>query len=166
MTAKRLVYICDWLAAGLWCCGAIRRCFSRGNGQVKGWAVTLVGLTSGPSGRDAAGCRWAMARLRFSASIVALTRSKSSCAASMDHGVERALAQRSLQSDVAGGFGAVYRQSAADVAFHCAAQSSASGSKLIYRITDFHPECLIAERGRTALFFAYCCVSPGSGDAG
>ena len=37
--------------------------------------------------------------------------------------------------------------------------------QLIYRITDFHPECLIAERGRSGLLWACRLVSHISGDA-
>ena len=38
--------------------------------------------------------------------------------------------------------------------------------QLIYRITDFHPECLIAERGRAGSFSACCCGLPSSGGGG
>ena len=36
---------------------------------------------------------------------------------------------------------------------------------LIYRITDFYPECLIAERGRPVLFLIYCFASRSFGGA-
>ena len=59
MMTKRLVYICDWLPPDFGAVGQYAVLFAR-QWASEGWAVTLVGLTSGPSqptGRGASG-RW------------------------------------------------------------------------------------------------------------
>ena len=50
---KRLVYICDWLPPDFGAVGQYAVLFAR-QWASEGWAVTLVGLTSGPSNRQAA----------------------------------------------------------------------------------------------------------------
>jgi hypothetical protein len=50
---KRLVYICDWLPPDFGAVGQYAVLFAREWAR-EGWAVTLVGLTSGPSNRQAA----------------------------------------------------------------------------------------------------------------
>src|SRR5262249_14655803 len=49
---KRLVYICDWLPPDFGAVGQYAVLFAR-QWANEGWAVTLVGLTSGPSRREA-----------------------------------------------------------------------------------------------------------------
>ena len=53
MMTKRLVYICDWLPPDFGAVGQYAVLFAR-QWASEGWAVTLVGLTSGPSSRQAA----------------------------------------------------------------------------------------------------------------
>ena len=53
MMTKRLVYICDWLPPDFGAVGQYAVLFAR-QWASEGWAVTLVGLTSGPSNRQAA----------------------------------------------------------------------------------------------------------------
>src|SRR6266536_3174838 len=50
---KRLVYICDWLPPDFGAVGQYAVHFAR-QWANDGWAVTLVGLTSGHSGRGSA----------------------------------------------------------------------------------------------------------------
>src|SRR5438093_173626 len=53
MTKKRLVYICDWLPPDFGAVGQYAMFFAR-EWASDGWAVTLVGLTSGGARREAA----------------------------------------------------------------------------------------------------------------
>src|SRR5947208_2499837 len=50
---KRLVYICDWLPPDFGAVGQYAELGAR-EWASEGWTVTLVGLTSGPSSREAA----------------------------------------------------------------------------------------------------------------
>src|SRR5262245_42214929 len=50
---KRLVYICDWLPPNFGAVGQYAMLDARDR-ATEGWAVTLVGLTSGPSNRQTA----------------------------------------------------------------------------------------------------------------
>jgi hypothetical protein len=50
--SKRLVYICDWLPPDFGAVGQYAVLFAR-QWASEGWAVTLVGLTRGPSSREA-----------------------------------------------------------------------------------------------------------------
>src|SRR5438309_2698760 len=52
MTTKRLVYICDWLPPDFGAVGQYAVLFVR-QWASEGWAVTLVGLTSASSSRQA-----------------------------------------------------------------------------------------------------------------
>src|SRR5262245_23958714 len=51
---KRLVYICDWLPPAFGAVGQYAMLFAR-EWAHEGWAVTLVGLTSGKSNREPPG---------------------------------------------------------------------------------------------------------------
>ena len=50
---KRLVYICDWLPPDFGAVGQYAMMGAR-DWATEGWAVTLVGLTSGPSSQPPA----------------------------------------------------------------------------------------------------------------
>ena len=49
--SRRLVYICDWLPPDFGAVGQYAVLFAR-QWASEGWAVTLVGLTSGQSNRE------------------------------------------------------------------------------------------------------------------
>src|SRR5215831_17872464 len=53
VSKKRLVYICDWLPPDFGAVGQYALLFAREWAKI-GWAVTLVGLTTGESRRDPA----------------------------------------------------------------------------------------------------------------
>ena len=124
MMTKRLVYICDWLPPDFGAVGQYAVLFAR-QWASEGWAVTLVGLTSGPSNRQAAEPvgdgslevlrihRHTYKKQKFVARLVWTVVSNV------------LLLARSFQGHAAGGCGSLYRQSAADAAFHRATQSPA-----------------------------------------
>ena len=142
---KRLVYICDWLPPDFGAVGQYAVAFSR-QWASSGWAVTLVGLSSQHSSREAVEPigvgsleifrihRPTYKKQRFVARLIWTV-------------VSNLLLLR-------GCFGAMRR---ADVILFTgspplilhfiAPLNLLLRKKLIYRITDFHPECLIAERG-------------------
>jgi hypothetical protein len=147
MTAKRLVYICDWVPPDFGAVGQYGMLAAHEWAR-KGWAVTLVGLTTGQSGRQAAESVG-----QGSVEIVRVHR--------------RAYQKQKFVSRVVWTiFSNILLLS---VAFRTMRRADAvlfTGSpplmlhfimplnlllrkRLVYRITDFHPECLIAERGRS-----------------
>ena len=124
MTTKRLVYICDWLPPDFGAVGQYAVLFAR-QWASEGWAVTLVGLTSGPSSRQAAEPvgdgslevirihRRTYKKQKFVARLVWTVVSNV------------LLLGAAFQRHAAGGCGSLYRQPAADAAFHRATQSLA-----------------------------------------
>src|ERR1700730_325008 len=143
---KRLVYICDWLPPDFGAVGQYAVLFAR-QWASEGWAVTLVGLTSGPSNRDA--------RLQVgdgSLEVLRIHRRAYEKKKFMRRLVWTAVSNVLL-------LGAAFKAMwlADSVLFtgspplmvhFIAPLNVLLRKKLIYRITDFHPECLIAERGR------------------
>ena len=131
---KRLVYICDWLPPDFGAVGQYAVLFAR-QWASEGWAVTLVGLTSGPSNRQAAEPvgdgslevlrvhRRTYKKQKFVARLVWTVVSNV------------LLLGAAFTSDATGGCRALYRQSAADGAFHRTTQSPAaeSGSSIALR---------------------------------
>jgi hypothetical protein len=142
----RLVYICDWLppdfgAVGQY--GMLAACeWAR-----KGWAVTLVGLTSGQSSRQAAETvglgsvevvrahRRTYQKQKFMSRVVWTILSNI---------LLLSVAFRAMRKA-----DAVLFTGSPPLMLHFIAPLNVLLRKhLIYRITDFHPECLIAEGGR------------------
>ena len=147
--SKRLVYICDWLPPDFGAVGQYAVLDAR-EWASDGWAVTLVGLTSGQSSRQAAE-PVGEGSLKSSESIGAATRNRSSC-----HGWSGRLCSNVLLLGAA--FRAMRRADAVlftgspPLMLHFIAPLNVLLRKrLIYRIMDFHPECLIAERGSSGL---------------
>lgn len=148
--SKRLVSICDWLPPDF---GAVGQYAVLGARQwaSEGWQVTLVGLTSGPSSRTEA-----EAVGEGSLEIVRVHRR-----AYDKHRFASRLAWTILSNVLLLGaaFGAMRRAQAVlftgspPLMLHFIAPlNMLLRKRLIYRIMDFHPECLIAERGRSGLF--------------
>jgi hypothetical protein len=143
---KRLVYICDWLPSDFGAVGQYAVLFAR-QWASEGWAVTLVGLTSGPSGRDA--------RLQVgdgSLEVLRIHRRAYEKKKFMRRLVWTAVSNVLL---LGAAFKAMWRADSVlftgspPLMVHFIAPLNVLlRKKLIYRITDFHPECLIAERGR------------------
>jgi hypothetical protein len=149
MKAKRLVYICDWLPPDFGAVGQYAVLFAR-QWASEGWAVTLVGLTSGPSNQQAAEPvgdgslevlrihRHTYKKQKFVARLVWTVVSN----ILLLSGAFRAM----RRSD------AILFTGSPPLMVHFIAPLNLLLRKhLMYRITDFHPECLIAERGNRGL---------------
>jgi hypothetical protein len=147
MMAKRLVYICDWLPPDFGAVGQYGMLFAREWAR-KGWAVTLVGLTSGQSGRQAADPvgqgsvevvrvhRRVYQKQKFVSRIVWTIFSNI---------LLLSVAFRAMRKADA----VLFTGSPPLMLHFIAPLNLLLRKRLIYRITDFHPECLIAERGRS-----------------
>jgi hypothetical protein len=149
MKAKRLVYICDWLPPDFGAVGQYAVLFAR-QWASEGWAVTLVGLTSGPSDRQAAEPvgDGSLEVLR----IHRHTYKKQKFVARLVWTVVSNLLLLSAAFRAMWQADAVLFTGSPPLMLHFIAPLNLLIRKhLIYRITDFHPECLIAERGRSGL---------------
>ena len=143
---KRLVYICDWLPPDFGAVGQYAMLSAR-EWAMSGWAVTLVGLTSGESRREAAAPIG-----EGTLEVIRIRRPTYE---------KQRLAERLVWTIVSNlllvkaAFGSMRRADAVlftgspPLMLHFIAPLNLiTRKKLIYRITDFHPECLIAERGQ------------------
>src|SRR6516165_8527497 len=147
MKAKRLVYICDWLPPDFGAVGQYAVLFAR-QWASEGWAVTLVGLTSGPSNRQAVEPvgdgslevlrihRHTYKKQKFVARLVWTVVSNILLLSAAFRAMRRADA-------------VLFTGSPPLMLHFIAPLNLLLRKRLIYRITDFHPECLIAERGRS-----------------
>jgi hypothetical protein len=149
---KRLVYICDWLPPDFGAVGQYAVLFAR-QWASEGWEVTLVGLTSGKSNRQAAEPvgdgslevfrihRHSYKKQKFVTRLVWTVVSNVLLLAAAFKAMRRA--------------DAVFFTGSPPLMLHFIAPLNVLLRKqLIYRITDFHPECLIAERGRSGLILS------------
>jgi hypothetical protein len=142
---KRLVYVCDWLPPDFGAVGQYAVLFAR-QWASEGWDVTLVGLTSGATARqdaEAVGCgsleilrihRRTYQKQRFVARLAWTVVSNLTLLG--------AAFRPMRQAD-----GVLFTGSPPLMVHFIAPLNLLLRKKLIYRITDFHPECLIAERG-------------------
>jgi Glycosyl transferase 4-like domain len=142
---RRLVYICDWLPPDFGAVGQYAMLSAR-EWAKSGWEVTLVGLTSGEPRREAAE--------PFGEGTLEVIRLQRPAYA------KQSLVERLVWTIVSNlllvkaAFGSMRR---ADVVLFTgspplllhfiAPLNLIIRANLIYRITDFHPECFIAERG-------------------
>src|SRR5262249_28229494 len=146
---KRLVYLCDWLPPDFGAVGQYAVLGAR-EWASQGWSVTLVGLTSGRSSRQAAEPVG-----EGSFEVVRVHR--------LFYQKQNFVARLvwTIISNVlllGAAFGAMRRADAVlftgspPLMLHFIAPLNILLRKqLIYRIMDFHPECLIAERGHSGL---------------
>jgi Glycosyl transferase 4-like domain len=149
MQQQRLVYICDWLPPDFGAVGQYAALFAR-EWASNGWAVTLIGLTTGRSSRDGPEPvgegtlevvrvhRRTYRKQDFAArtmwTLVSNLRLLQAAFAAMRHA------------------DAVLFTGSPPLMLHFITPLNILlGKRLIYRITDFHPECLIAERGKSGL---------------
>src|SRR5437899_5133794 len=149
MKTKRLVYICDWLPPDFGAVGQYAVLFAR-QWASEGGVVTLVGLTSGSSSRQAAEAvgdgslevirihRHTYKKQKFVARLVWTVVSNVLLLAAAFGAMRRADA-------------ILFTGSPPLMVHFIAPLNFLLRKQLIYRITDFHPECLIAERGRSGL---------------
>jgi hypothetical protein len=144
---KRLVYICDWLPPDFGAVGQYAMLFAR-EWASNGWTVTLVGLTSGKSSREAAEAvgngtlevvgvhRHMYNKQNFAARIVWTILSNLLLLRAAFVAMRRA--------------DAVLFTGSPPLMLHFVGPLNMLLRKqLIHRITDFHPECLMAESGRS-----------------
>jgi hypothetical protein len=147
--SKRLVYICDWLPPDFGAVGQYAVLFAR-QWASEGWSVTLVGLTSGKSS-----CRAADPVGDGSLTVVRIHRRTYKKQRFASRLIWTAISNVVL---LGAAFGPMRRADAVlftgspPLMLHFIAPLNLLLRKqLIYRITDFHPECLMAERGRSGL---------------
>jgi hypothetical protein len=147
--SKRLVYICDWLPPDFGAVGQYAVLFAR-QWANEGWAVTLVGLTSGQSNREPIEQigdgslevlrihRRVYHKQKFVTRLVWTVVSNILLLGAAFRPMRRA--------------DTVLFTGSPPLMLHFIAPLNFLLRKhLIYRITDFHPECLIAERGGSGL---------------
>ena len=143
---RRLVYICDWLPPDFGAVGQYAMVSAR-EWAKSGWGVTLVGLASGEPRREAAETVG-----EGTLEVIRIRRPTYK---------KQKLAERVVWTIVSNlllvkaAFGSMRRADAVlftgspPLMLHFIAPLNLIiRRKLIYRITDFHPECLIAERGQ------------------
>jgi hypothetical protein len=149
---KRLVYLCDWLPPDFGAVGQYAMLFAREWAE-EGWAVTLVGLTSGKSrceGIETVGngtlevirvCRRTYEKHRFT-SRVAWTL------------LSNLVLLRAAFGAIWGSDAILFTGSPPLMLHFIAPLNILLRKRLIYRITDFHPECLVAEKERAGFGLA------------
>jgi Glycosyl transferase 4-like domain len=143
--SKRLVYLCDWLPPDFGAVGQYAMLFAR-QWAAEGWSVTLVGLSSGKSSREARvqigdGSvevirihRRAYQKQKFMARLVWTV-------------VSNVLLLGAAFKEIWRADSVLFTGSPPLMVHFIAPLNRFLRKQLIYRITDFHPECLIAERG-------------------
>src|SRR5215470_16160802 len=147
--SKRLVYICDWLPPDFGAVGQYALLEAR-EWAKRGFAVTLVGLTSEASTRGLAEKvgegsleiirvhRRTYQKQRFVERLIWTVASN----VALLRGAFSAMREAEL----------VFFTGSPPLMLHFIAPLNVVlRRRLIYRITDFHPECLIAERGKSGL---------------
>ncbi len=146
--SKRLVYICDWLPPDFGAVGQYAMLEAREWAE-RGFAVALVGLTSGASSREMTAPIGT-----GSVEIIRVHRRKYP----KQRFVERLIWTTSNLALLRGAFAAmrvadlvVFTGSPPLMLHFIAPLNVVLRRRLVYRIMDFHPECLIAERGKSGL---------------
>jgi hypothetical protein len=146
---RRLVYICDWLPPDFGAVGQYAVLFAR-QWASEGWAVTLVGLTTAasiqhpaePVGRGSLEIikvhRRSYQKQRFATRLAWTFVSNVLLLAAAFRAILRAEA-------------VLFTGSPPLMLHFIAPLNLLLRKQLIYRITDFHPECLMAERGASGL---------------
>jgi hypothetical protein len=146
---KRLVYICDWLPPDFGAVGQYAMLDAR-EWATNGWAVTLVGLSSGESNYQPAEVIG-----EGSLEVIRVHR-----ATYQKHKLASRLVWTILANVMLLGAAFSAMRRAETVLFtgspplmlhFIAPLNVLLRKRLIYRIMDFHPECLIAERGSSGL---------------
>src|SRR6516225_986236 len=147
--SKQLVYLCDWLPPHFGAVGQYATLFAR-QWAAEGWSVTLVGLSSGESSREARvqigdGSleivrvhRRAYQKQKFMVRLVWTV-------------VSNVLLLGAALKEIWRADSVLFTGSPPLMVHFIAPLNLLLRKRLIYRITDFHPECLIAERGRSGL---------------
>src|SRR6516165_8183451 len=146
---KRLVYICDWLPPDFGAVGQYATLFAR-QWAHEGWAVTLVGLTTGKAAHQSAEPlgEGSLEVIRIHRRTYQKQKFASRLAWTVASNIlllGAALGSMRRADTV------LFTGSPPLMVHFIAPLNLLLRKELIYRITDFHPECLIAERGRGGL---------------
>jgi hypothetical protein len=142
---KRLVYICDWLPPDFGAVGQYAVLFAHQWAR-EGWAVTLVGLTSGEPSHQAAepNGEGSIEVLRVHRRTYRKQKFMSRLVWTV---VSNILLLGAAFSAIRQADTVLFTGSPPLMLHFIAPLNLLLRKRLIYRITDFHPECLIAERG-------------------
>jgi hypothetical protein len=143
---KRLVYICDWLPPDFGAVGQYAMMFAR-EWAKSGWLVTLVGLTSGKTRREAAEPigEGSLEIIRVRRPAYAKQKLRERLVWTI---VSNLLLLKAAFACMRRADAVLFTGSPPLLLHFIAPLNLIIRTKLIYRITDFHPECLIAERGQ------------------
>jgi hypothetical protein len=146
---KRLVYICDWLPPDFGAVGQYAMVFAREWAR-DGWAVTLIGLTSGKSSQEPAGVvgKGSLEVIRIRRRMYRKDKFASRCLWTI---LSNLLLLRAAFGALRGADAVLFTGSPPLMVHFIAPLNVLLRKHLIYRITDFHPECFIAESGRRGL---------------
>lgn len=150
MSTSRLVYICDWLPPDFGAVGQYSVLFARELARDRGLHVTLVGLTSGEAESSVErfeGGALEIVKVPIAAYDKARTSARIRWTIATNTRLLRAALPFIRKAD------SVLFTGSPPLFLHWIAPVNVLLRKrLIYRITDFHPECAIAERGSASLF--------------
>jgi hypothetical protein len=143
---KRLVYICDWLPPDFGAVGQYAMMFAR-EWAKSGWLVTLVGLTSGKTRREAAEPigEGSLEIIRVHRPAYEKQKLRERLVWTI---VSNLLLLKAAFACMRRADAVLFTGSPPLLLHFIAPLNLIIRTKLIYRITDFHPECLIAERGQ------------------
>lgn len=145
--SKRLVYICDWLPPEFGAVGQYAMLEAHQWAE-RGFAVTLVGLTSGASSHEITAPIGP-----GSVETIRVHRRKYQKQRFVDRLIWTIASNLALLRGVFAAMRAADRvlfTGSLPLMLHFIAPLNVVlGRRLVYRIMDFHPECLIAERGKT-----------------
>ena len=157
---KKLVYLCDWLPPDFGAVGQYAMLFAR-EWAKNGWAVTLVGLTSGQSSRDAEELSG-----EGTLAVVRVHRRKYRKEKFLSRVVWTAISnllllRAAVRTYATGGCGAIYRQPTAHATFYCSTQRHSQKAPNLphHGLSSGMPYCRAGTAGY--LFSIYCSVSRG-----
>src|SRR5215472_4584719 len=145
-----LVYICDWLPPDFGAVGQYAVMFAR-EWAKSGWAVTLIGLTSGQSRREAPE---SMGRGRLE--VIRVHRAVYQKEKLVDRLIwtisSNLVLVKTAFSFIQKADAVLFTGSPPLLLHFIGPLNLIIRTKLIYRITDFYPECLIAKQGEIGFF--------------
>ena len=145
VTKNRAVYICDWLPPDFGAVGQYAVLSAREWAE-KGRAVTLVGLTSGEPRREAEAIGEGTLETVW---VHRPTYNKQNFASRLVWTVvSNLLLLKAAFGSIRQAHSVLFTGSPPLMLHFVAPLNVLMRKRLVYRITDFHPECLIAERGQ------------------
>jgi hypothetical protein len=148
----RVVYICDWLPPDFGAVGQYAMLSAREWAQ-SGWAVTLVGLTTGAPRRETAEAvgEGTLEVIRVRRSTYTKQRLGERLVWTI---VSNLLLVKAAFRYMRVADAVVFTGSPPLMLHFIAPLKLFMRTHVIYRITDFHPECLIADRGKAGLLLS------------